>query len=264
MSNLQSTKNTKIFDEKLGNLVSYLISLFYKTDCKYYCYRTKINRLLVIYKLCTIKYNNNVLDSHFFIIDKGMGFYNLAAYVDRDEYLKKCVAEDNKPINDEFKYSFYTPIYRYDFNYEISEQSKLLLEMIFRKFGNYNRVDLENQLQQIKEIMPKIKVVYGNPVYRVNKDSFISFINNLDNNLYKDNEVLKFIKNFDNTNVNIFYDENLENEEVTNKINDQLKECDLETKKKILLILENISKYENDALDICFEEEKIKQNVKKQ
>lgn len=237
----------KIFDEKFGNLVSYLISLFYETDCKYYCYRTKINRLLVIYKLCVLKYNKDVLNDNFFITDQGMWFSGLVSYIDRDEYLKKCVEEDNKPINDEFKYSLYTPVYRYNFNCEISEQSKILLEMIFRKFGNYNRVDLENQLQQIKEIMPKMKVIDGNPVYHLRKEHFVRFIYNLDSDLYKDNEVLRFIKNFDNTNINMFYDENLESEELTNKINEKLKECDLETKKKILTILENIDKEKKEV-----------------
>lgn len=236
----------KIFDEKFGNLVSYLISLFYKTDCKYYCYRTKINRLLVIYKLCTLKYNKDVLTNNFFITDQGMCFSGLVSYIDKDEYLKDCVMEDNKPINDEFKDSFYTPVYRYNFNCEISEQSKILLEMIFRKFGNYNRVDLENQLQQIQKIMPKTKVIDVNPVYHLKKEHFVRFIYNLDSDLYKDNEVLKFIKNFDNTNINMFYDETLENEEITKKINDYIKECDLGTKKKILLILENISKEKNE------------------
>lgn len=50
-----------IYDDYCRNkeLTYYLISLFYKSGCRYYCSLPKINRLLTIYKLCSINFDPN-------------------------------------------------------------------------------------------------------------------------------------------------------------------------------------------------------------
>jgi len=69
--------NFKVDD--FESVAYYLIYLYYKTGCKYYCYRGLINRLLTIYKLCGISYNMNFFDDCFIIRGSYIGIdYNLS------------------------------------------------------------------------------------------------------------------------------------------------------------------------------------------
>lgn len=67
--------------------VCYLISLYYKTGCKYPCTRSKINKLLIIFKLCFIKNNLKTFDNKLIIYENGPSYFEyLGLTMERDAY----------------------------------------------------------------------------------------------------------------------------------------------------------------------------------
>lgn len=191
--NYQTLENSKLYNEDIKTVCYYLISLYYKTNKKYKCYRTKLNRLLIIYKLCGMKYNVSCLEGIYTINAPtkhiGLWFRPIASFTFREIYWEfNEKEEDKQEIIDQFNESAPIPnIYRLE-SLKISENTKELLEMIFRKFGNYTINDLANM---IDEIIIKIPITTNNNEYKIdilNYDKFLS--NNIDN------EVFEFIKNF--------------------------------------------------------------------
>ena len=92
-------------DDKEDGVANYLVSLYERTVNKYKYYPTKLNRLLTIYKLCTLKYNDWCLSDGFIINEDGtMGmprwayspFYNDYSLIEED----KCEITDNLEIFD--------------------------------------------------------------------------------------------------------------------------------------------------------------------
>lgn len=173
---------------KIEDYANYLVSLFFKTNCKYKCYRTKINRLLIIYKLCDI---NNLIqeDSNYeLLIDKDkkqFGFPFIFDKFDKDIYIPYlCVEENGKIIKDKINNSIEIPK-EYNFNFlDDYSYSLIILEKIFRNFGNFSRDELNILLREIIQNIP-IDV----NVIDINK--FKSFINS---DVLPDNKVLNFIK----------------------------------------------------------------------
>ena len=174
----------------------YLISLFYKTGCKYACYRTKLNRLLAIYRFCRIDCIDIKQDCNLIITEEGMmGFPILHKIIDRDVYFSWYVDETGEKITEEFVETIEIPReYIYRFREEkINDYSKMILESIFRNFGNYSINDLANMLNDIGKKIPTIE-------HTIDVDKFIDFINDNENsNLYRNNKIFNFIKSFYNT-----------------------------------------------------------------
>ena len=205
MNYIETLEEEKLYDDIIFPVIHYLVSLFYKTGCKYYCSRNKINRLLTIYMFCVIKYNTNCFKQDFFIGDESYAFgfpvvYNI---LDRDIYLPFCVKEDNKEIREVLDESvqipdiynhFYDFLYKTDFEKrEISNESKELLEIIFRKFGNYSISNLANMLNEIKNNIPIIVSYDG---YEIDFENYKYFLSSNINN-----KIFKFIKNFKNNKI---------------------------------------------------------------
>lgn len=186
----------------IENYSNYLISLFFKTHKKYKCYRTKINRLLVIFKLCNI---NNLIEvdlNYELLINKNnnqFGFPFVFNKLDRDIYNPYlCVKETCERINDEFDTSVEVPKdFKFNFSDEYSK-SLIILEEIFRYFGNFSREKLNTLLLEIIQNIP----IKDNEVDIIN---FKSFINS---NILADNQVLNFIKSNYVEKKNIKKDEN--------------------------------------------------------
>lgn len=216
-----------INDSTVG-VANYLVSLYERTKNKYKYYPTKINRLLTIYKLCSLKYNDECLDDYDFIIrdDGTMGilngmyspFYNIyslipESYTEIDEELeifqphKNFLHQEIKKVHELF-----------NINYEkqlcISEDSKKLLELIFRKFGNYPYSDLAIQINEIVNNIPIRKKYEENDI---KLEDFTNFMYN-NENVLKYNIIFEFIKNFDRLNIDKSYSLILENPNSSKKL----------------------------------------------
>jgi len=242
---------------ELRALAYYLVSLFYKTNCKYSCTRSKINRLLTIYMFCNIKNKPNLHDSKFAITKEFMGFYDLAFIIPNTIYYTDLRDMKNNDDKQEIKERFGKVINRYtEYDDKIDESQKELLELIFRKFGSYPITDLSIKTDKIKDNAP-IKQKKDNVV---NIDEFLLFLNNKENNkLYKNNEIFKFIKNFYNKYKNKVMHPIKSNIDSKEELIEKMKEkCNNLTKidddeilyqlSEILAVIEELAKNENKSL----------------
>lgn len=173
---------------KIEEYANYLISLFFRTGCKYKCYRTKINRLLTIFKLCNI---NNLIenDVNYELLvtnnKEQFGFPFIFDKFAKDIYIPyMCSEENGEYIKDKIDNSIEVPD-EYNLNFfDNYSYSLVLLEEIFRNFGNFSRNKLDNLLVEIVQNVP-----IDDNIIDINK--FKSFINS---DVLPNNRVLKFIK----------------------------------------------------------------------
>ena len=209
--------------DSIVGVVNYLISLYYRTDLKYCFYPAKINRLLTIYKLCSLKYNNKALKEGLIILSDGrMGaHHSIYSAFDNRFCPPTVLEEDSNEITEEIKDYESDKIYisrnyiaisqevsrRFCYNFdiqkelEISEESRNLLELIFRKFGNYSTQELGPIIDEIVSKLPIEKIKEHK--YFEQNEVFNVFIDN--NKRYlKDNIVFNFVKNFDRHNIDKF------------------------------------------------------------
>lgn len=198
--------NAYLKDDHSIGVANYLVSLYYRTGLKYNFHGTKLNRLLTIYKLCSMKYNAECLsDAYFWIRDDGtMGMHKLVfSLVYNFGNFKE---EDRRPITEKFntfdkskKYlyeEFRKPFY--DARYDISDDSKQLLELIFRKFGNYSINDLAPMINEIVLKLPIRKALCNNNY--IDFYDFKKFLIAYEIEL-KDNEIFNFIQCFNTLNI---------------------------------------------------------------
>lgn len=204
-----------INDSTIG-VANYLVSLYERTKNKYQYYPTKINRLLTIYKLCSLKYNDKCLNDLNFIIteDGTMGilsymhspFYNIYSsipenYNEIDDELETFKQHKNF-LHSEVKIIAESLGINYEKQLYISDDSKKLLELIFRKFGNYPFDELATQINQIVNNI-LIRKSYDRNYIKL--EDFINFMNK-NNKVLKNNIIFQFIKNFDRLNIDQSYD----------------------------------------------------------
>ena len=201
-------------DSTIG-LINYLITLYNSTQTEYMYYPSKLNRLLTIYYLCMLKYKKNCMDDDFIILDDGrMGYRTIIfdSLYERNDY-KIRTKEDKKPILDMInyddvkncekalkiklsrEYEIISRVFKTDIQKKlvISDYSKELLELIFRKFGNYSINDLA---QLIDSIVTKLPLEKRNTRNYVECEKYGVFrVEN--NDEFKENEVFEFIENFE-------------------------------------------------------------------
>lgn len=222
-------------DDNEEGVTNYLVSLYERTENKYKYYPTKLNRLLTIYKLCTLKYNDWCLRNGFIINeDRTMGmprwtysaFYNDYSLIEED----KCEITDNLEIFDEqkcFLHPDYKTIYNmfafnkdYEDYIKISDDSKELLELIFRKFGNYSSRDLA---PLINDIVSKIPIKKR---YNKNYIDFEDFKNFLLENkkTLKDNAIFEFINDFDRLKISKSIEKKLEQKKENSELQTKIPE----------------------------------------
>ena len=141
---LKERKTQEIFETE--KLACYLISLFYKSNCKYFCSRPKINRLLTIYKLSAIRFHSDCFHYYFNIDGPYIGIGGFIPLIDRDVYLNfktengkiEFISNDNKKyFSDKFNEAVSIPQKYCVDKKEISKSKRDLLEIIFRKFASY-------------------------------------------------------------------------------------------------------------------------------
>jgi len=221
-------------DSTMG-VANYLISLYFRTGLKYRYYRQKINRLLTIYKLCSLKYNTNALRYDFIIANNGrMGCLN-GMYSPFDNKYEAIMEEDGSEITDYIEYYYFDKYYLswgfieisrdfgedIDKEMRISQESRDLLELIFRKFGNYSTQELGHIIDEVVIKLP-FQELKEEPYYFEEYKWFKKFV--ADNEEYlKENIVFNFIKNFDRLNISNSYNMFEENDEQKSKQNPSLR-----------------------------------------
>ena len=199
---VQVLKDYEVEHNKLKPLACYLISLFYKSGCKYYCGRTKINRLLTIYKFCSVQFDPDCFGPFFRTDGPYMIINDLNAWVDRDVYF---LTGDDIDCKEEYTGDFNEQVsipsrYQFDENL-IIKQSKMLLEIIFRKFGSYSTNDLGPLINEMHPHIPfsMKQYKYKEMCLRNSLDvsEFLNFLTSDESDArFQDNEIFKFIKDF--------------------------------------------------------------------
>ncbi|MBQ7136697.1 MAG: hypothetical protein IJO43_01815 [Bacilli bacterium] len=141
------------------DLAYYMIRMFYETDRKYSCTRTKIGKLLSI---LSFKYATKGIilfdDPIYRYDDCGTHIKDVSVWLYRDEYLMDEYQDDKKYITDEFKRPKNLPngqLKRYNALNNtlgnLTEEVKREAEEVFRRFGAYSQVDLSKILNPIIE-----------------------------------------------------------------------------------------------------------------
>ena len=212
------------------NLACYLISLFYKSNCIYFCSRPKINRLLTIYKLASINFDKDCFKYSINIDAPYICIANFIYLIDRDVYLNieldnkfKLIhlSQDNKEFyNGDFTADNAIPNWYHFDESEINSNQKRLLEILFRKFASYSVGDLAKMIDELHHNIPfeRKSDEFGFAFNYLDKEKLKQFLNSESNNdLYKNNEVFNFVKVIVNEYIpdNIF---DYDNQGIANKV----------------------------------------------
>lgn len=197
-------ENQGLYDCNLYGIVSYLISLFYRTNCKFECSRRKINRLLTIYKLCCDKNGYDCFEDKFYIGEPysyvlGINFIPREVYCryfydeyDENSLFFECILKEDDVSCIENMPFMYKQFIK---GIKISEESKKLLEDVFKKFGGFKFQKMANDIDEIMENIPTIKML--DIMEHIDKDKINDFFEDKNNNqIYKNNIVFQFVKNY--------------------------------------------------------------------
>lgn len=217
----------KMRRREIEELACYLVSMFYKTDRKYFCTRPKIKRLLTIYKLSAINFDSDCFHYIFYADDQQVTLSSsVSAFVDRDVYFNlgtvngktEIISEDNKEFFDGNFNETVSILNKYIVNEnEIDKIKRDLLEAIFRKFGSYSSRDLNNMLNEFSHEISFEKRVDENAYiyFYLDPNKFMQFLNSEhNNNLYQNNELFNFIKII----VNEFKSNDFDNDKTLNHV----------------------------------------------
>ena len=239
-----------LYDCNIYGVTSYLISLFYRTNCKYECSHREINRLLTIYKLCCNRNGNECFEDKFHIgypqsTITYLSFLPTEIYYRYDNYEydinnlpteKKLKQEDNGMLEKlPYPYSWYLKIH------EISDESKKLLEDVFEAFAG---VDFNLLAHMIDEIMKHIPVKKQfNNENCIDKEKASKFFENESNNkTFENNLVFEFIKNKKlKNNVNFDSETKISLNKASRYIVEKFETLSFENQKKLLIYLNELS-----------------------
>lgn len=139
-------------NDMLRDCANYLILLFYKTNKRYSCTRTKIGKLLSILAFKYARINHRVFWDKIYKYP-GCGTYieNLEGICQRDVYFQLYYEDDNKEIPlEEIDKNIIAPMEDKDFTC-ISSWVRMDIEDVFHKFGAYSQERLGECLNPIVE-----------------------------------------------------------------------------------------------------------------
>ena len=136
----------------LRECMNYLIQLFYKTDKRYSCTRSKISKLLSILAFKYAVYSIQLFDEKIFRYDEcGTIINDIEAWADREVYfccsydkLEKSISQENLNENVDI------PPYYQEIS-SLSSELKEAIEYVFFAFGAYSTTELSELLNPIVE-----------------------------------------------------------------------------------------------------------------
>lgn len=135
------------------DIVDYLISLFYKTNKKYSCSRTKIGKLLSIleFKYARMKKHRVFLRDIYRYPNCGTAIHGLIVECERDVYRMIKYSDNNKKIAfSEINFNVITPMESKDFSW-IPLEIRKEIQRVFCNFGAYTPKRLGDCLNPIVE-----------------------------------------------------------------------------------------------------------------
>lgn len=222
-----------IYDENIISSTNYLIQLFYKSGCKYSCPLRKIEYLLSIYKLYCMKENEKCFAGDYVIDNNCIRFLNLYYFFYTDLYAGNTIEEDSKPIKEEFdETKIVPPIYVN--KTDIGDESKELLKAIFLRFANYPLKSLNAMITNICT-----NIVTQNCLDKDNLDAIFS--NPRYEQLYFDNEVFQFIKDFKRNSSKIETESSFNEEKVNNYFQENFWKLSFEQQQEVINCINNLN-----------------------
>lgn len=168
-----------IREERVEECANYLIQLFYKTDKRYSCTRTKIGKLLSILAFkYAVQKDECLFPLEIYRYPKcGTLIIGIQMYVDRDVYHRYPYDNSKKRISrKELKENVDIPD-SYKEIQSLSEEVKKDIEDVFFTFGAYSQEDLSEELNPIVEYEG---ICENND--RINLDNLILLIGKLPGN----------------------------------------------------------------------------------
>lgn len=193
-----TNKNMNELNVSLLEAANYLIQLFYQTDKKYSCTRTKVGKLLSIVAFVYAKKGEKLFAETIYRFDTcGTAINELKFFVDRDVYIQYQYCDDCKYIHDELKHSE-DVLEKHKKIDTIDNELKIVIEDVFRRFGSFPAYDLG---QCINPIVNLPQMTNENNEIQLNKIQSIKLSDFSDNVLSEKNDSLvKYL--FNNGGVN--------------------------------------------------------------
>ena len=186
-------KEEKRKENKMSNVINlakYMIQLFYKTDKKYHCSRTKIEKLLSIAYVISAKNGYVLFGDKISVNHCGTGIPVLAGFI-----LSDIIIADNtnkrieqNEIKDDIPYP---KIYKE--NEDLSDEDKKIITDVFLRFGAYDTKKLGNEIDVFKNEISEIDSE-DSDLRILNFEKTATFFSNEQNNVSNsDDSVVKYI-----------------------------------------------------------------------
>ena len=174
-------------NESLKYTTNYLISLFYRTDCRYSCSRTKIGKLLSIVAFSYACENRQLFAQPIYRYDDcGTGIRELKFWMGIEEYSffgSNICCDDKEMITEDFNNDKILPN-RLQVENFVPCELKERVENVFRQFGSYAGWELNDSLNAIA------KQATHEPFGIVDLTKISSIVENMD----QDNEIVDYLK----------------------------------------------------------------------
>lgn len=180
-------KKKNSYDIDIISAANYLLELHYNNNCEFTI--SKIEKMLVIYKLCCMKNNERCFDKYFSIKTTDFRFPILSRFIFMS-FKSNYVIDEENMIEKEGKSFEISKVYKLS---NLNICAKEILDDIFDVFKSIQYNDIKDMLQDIRFNLSCIKI---NDEYCVSNEEVRHFFNNSFNtHLYNDNIIYKFIKN---------------------------------------------------------------------
>lgn len=135
-------KQMEELNVNLEQAANYLIQLFYQTDQKYSCTRTKIGKLLSIVAFVYARENKQLFSEDIYKYnDCGTSFNELKLFLGREIYMKDSYLDDEQPFDGIFDDRIDIPNdYKCIENLDVCLRNRI--KEVFKKFASYSPVSL--------------------------------------------------------------------------------------------------------------------------
>lgn len=150
-------KTMEKMNVKVEDVMYYLITLFYKTGCKYTCTETKLHKLASIVAFSFALDKRQLFENDIYKYEGCGAFIDIKeSTIDRDIYLKSKYYDGKDYIEEPFDSDVWVPrrsLSRHHRIREIPYEVRMISEEVFRCFGSYSNKDLNELLNPIVEEM---------------------------------------------------------------------------------------------------------------
>lgn len=198
----QMTQANMIGDIEKGDFMvnvvdaaNYIVQLFFKTEQKYNCTQTKLEKLLSIANMICMKNNDILFDSEIIIKPCGVGISKMPIQFFGDIVIGS-VEETDSPIEwCEIKESLLCPLrYTSEEENKLTDDEKRLLTDVFLQFGNCRALSLGLHIDAFKNKICTVGTDLNHSYVDASKVSVFFAHEDPDN--YINNKVFLFIKNY--------------------------------------------------------------------